>query len=91
MTYGDGLSNVDITSLQFHQSHGKEATLTAVNPLGRFGSLRFNGDSVTSFHEKPDGDGSRVNGGFSSKVLNRIKGDDCVWEHELLSLCMIIN
>ena len=65
-TYGDGVGDVDITALiQFHKSHGKQATLTATRPLGRYGALMFGeNDSVKSFEEKPKGDGSWVNGGF---------------------------
>ena len=65
MTYGDGVSSVDINKLvDFHQKHGALATLTSVSP-GRFGALKFiNGDEVTQFVEKPAGDGARINGGF---------------------------
>ncbi len=83
-TYGDGVSDVDITELiAFHQEHGKDATLTSVYPPGRFGVLEMEGDKVKRFREKPKGDGALVNGGFfvlSPKVLDRISGDDCVWE-----------
>ena len=84
LTYGDGLSNVNISELiQFHLSHGKDATLTAAYPAGRFGALGFDGNLITEFKEKPKGDGAMINGGFfvlSPKVLKRIDGDDCVWE-----------
>lgn len=87
-TYGDGVSNVDIgESIQFHKMQGKKATLTAVYPGGRFGALELNGHDVKSFHEKPDGDGSLVNGGFfvlSKEVLSLIDGPSCVWEKEPL-------
>ena len=83
-TYGDGVSDVNITELiAFHQEHGKDATLTSVYPPGRFGVLEIEGDKVKRFTEKPKGDGALVNGGFfvlSPKVLDRISGDDCVWE-----------
>ncbi len=83
-TYGDGVSDVNITELiAFHQEHGKDATLTSVYPPGRFGVLEMEGDKVKRFREKPKGDGALVNGGFfvlSPKVLDRISGDDCVWE-----------
>jgi glucose-1-phosphate cytidylyltransferase len=83
-TYGDGVSDVNITELiAFHQEHGKDATLTSVYPPGRFGVLEMEGDKVKRFTEKPKGDGALVNGGFfvlSPKVLDRISGDDCVWE-----------
>jgi glucose-1-phosphate cytidylyltransferase len=88
-TYGDGVGNVDITRLiQFHQSHGKQATLTATRPPGRYGALKFSpDDSVEHFQEKPDGDGSWINGGFfvlSPKVIERIQKDITTWEREPL-------
>jgi len=87
-TYGDGVSNVDISSLiQFHNSHGKQATLTAVRPPGRFGALKIVDNMVTDFQEKPDGDGSWINGGYfvlSPKVINRIKDKTISWEAEPL-------
>ncbi len=83
-TYGDGLSNINIKKLvEFHNSHNKKATLTAVHAPGRFGALGINDDSVNSFHEKPKGDGSMINGGFfvlQKEVLNYIEGDETVWE-----------
>lgn len=84
-TYGDGVSDVDITALvKFHQSHGKLATLTAVHPPGRFGALDLTADSeVQSFVEKPKGDGGMVNGGFfvlSPEVLELIADDQAIWE-----------
>lgn len=86
MTYGDGLSNVDIPKLlEFHRSHGKLATVTATRPPGRFGSLGLNGDSVTQFQEKPLGDGGFINGGFfvlSPKCLTYIDSDSTTWEKE---------
>ena len=86
MTYGDGLSNVDIRKLlEFHRAHGKLATVTATRPPGRFGSLGISGDSVTQFQEKPLGDGGFINGGFfvlSPKCLEYIEGDTSVWEKE---------
>jgi len=88
MTYGDGVSDVNITELlAFHKSHGKQATLTATYPLGRFGALNFEGNQITEFREKPKGDGAMINGGFfvlSPKVLDRISGDDCIWEQDPL-------
>jgi glucose-1-phosphate cytidylyltransferase len=87
-TYGDGVSDVDITaSIAFHKSHGKEATLTASYPPGRFGALDLIDGKVNSFKEKPKGDGAMINGGFfilSPKVLTRISGDQCTWEQEPL-------
>jgi glucose-1-phosphate cytidylyltransferase len=84
LTYGDGLGDVDVRKLvAFHRSHGKLATLTAVQPPGRFGALNLAGSKVTGFEEKPHGDGGWINGGFfvlSPKVIEHIKGDDTVWE-----------
>lgn len=84
LTYGDGLSDVDISALlKFHKKHKKLATITATQPPGRFGSLNLKGESVVSFKEKPEGDGNWINGGFfvlNPKCLDLIKGDDTVWE-----------
>ncbi len=86
LTYGDGVSNVDITALlDFHKNHGKLATLTATQPPGRFGLLGLEGERVCSFMEKRDGDNSWINGGFfvlSPKVIDYIEGDKTVWEQE---------
>ena len=83
-TYGDGVANVDIQKLiEFHKREKRKATLTAVNPPGRFGSLAFERGKVLSFKEKPKGDGSLINGGFfvlEPSVLDLISGDDCTWE-----------
>jgi len=88
MTYGDGVSDVDVAGLiAFHKAHGRDATVTAVRPPGRFGALEMTGEHVDGFVEKPHGDGSWINGGFfvlSPKVLDRIAGDDTVWEREPL-------
>ncbi|OIQ63862.1 glucose-1-phosphate cytidylyltransferase [mine drainage metagenome] len=85
-TYGDGVSDVNITELiAFHRQQGKLATLTTTQPPGRFGAINFEGNSVTSFQEKPQGDGGWINGGFfvlSPKVLDYIKGDSTIWERE---------
>lgn len=91
LTYGDGLSDVDIkATIKFHKSHGKLATLTAVHPPGRFGALDINADQVLRFKEKPKGDGSLINGGFfvlSPKVLKLVDDDQTVWEQApLMSL-----
>jgi glucose-1-phosphate cytidylyltransferase len=87
-TYGDGVGNIDINAcLNFHKAHGRLATLTAVRPPGRFGALEVIGDRVSSFIEKPSGDGGKINGGFfvlSPKVIELITGDDCVWEQDPL-------
>tara|TARA_B100000780_G_C21054977_1_gene423824 strand:- start:447 stop:1217 length:771 start_codon:yes stop_codon:yes gene_type:complete len=87
-TYGDGVSNVNISELiAFHKRHGKDATLTATYPPGRFGALNIENDKVKQFTEKPKGDGAFINGGFfvlSPRVLDRISGDSCTWEQEPL-------
>ena len=83
-TYGDGLSDVDITAIvAFHREHQRLATVTAVRPPGRFGALEIDGAIVKSFVEKPPGDNAFINGGFfvlSPKVLDRIEGDNTSWE-----------
>lgn len=83
-TYGDGVSDLDITaSINFHRNHGKLATVTAVLPPGRYGVLQRNGDQVLGFVEKPRGDGGWINGGFfvlSPKVLDLIEHDSITWE-----------
>lgn len=88
LTYGDGVSDVDIASLvAFHEAHGKQATLTAVQPLGRFGALDVEDGSVRAFREKPTGDGDWINGGFmvlEPAVLERIAGDETTLEQEPL-------
>ncbi|MDD2576467.1 MAG: glucose-1-phosphate cytidylyltransferase [Bacteroidales bacterium] len=90
LTYGDGVSDVDISELlKFHKSHGKAITMTAVQPEGRFGSLQFTDENkVTSFKEKPKGDGNWINGGFfvcEPEVLNYIKeGDATIFERQPL-------
>ena len=88
-TYGDGVSDVDISKLvAFHKEHGRDATLTATYPPGRFGALEIEGTKVKQFTEKPKGDGALINGGFfvlSPKVLARISGDSSIWEQEPLN------
>ena len=83
-TYGDGVADIDISAeLAFHRSHGKLATVAAVQPPGRFGSLELKGDAVSAFVEKPLGDGGFINGGFfvlSPKVLDLIEGDQTIFE-----------
>ena len=87
-TYGDGISDIDISKLiKFHKDHGKDATLTATYSPGRFGALDIKDKKIMQFTEKPKGDGALINGGFfvlSPNVLDRITGDDCVWEQEPL-------
>lgn len=83
-TYGDGVGNINISELvAFHKAQGRLATLTGVQPPGRFGALNLQGDRVTNFEEKPHGDGAWINGGFfvlSPKVIDLIDGDSIVWE-----------
>jgi glucose-1-phosphate cytidylyltransferase len=84
LTYGDGVADVDVTAqLNFHRRHGKLATVTAVQPPGRYGALLREGDSVYGFQEKPAGDGAWINGGFfvlNPKVIDFIDGDSSSWE-----------
>jgi glucose-1-phosphate cytidylyltransferase len=83
-TYGDGVSDVNISELiAFHKAHGKLATLTATQPPGRFGALNLEGQKINSFQEKPQGDGAWINGGYfvlSPKVIDYIDGDSTTWE-----------
>jgi glucose-1-phosphate cytidylyltransferase len=87
-TYGDGVSDINIDSLvKFHKMQGVKATLTAVHPPGRFGALDIAHHKVTTFKEKPKGDGGMINGGFfvlSPTVLPLITDDSTAWEHEPL-------
>lgn len=88
-TYGDGIADVNIRSLiDFHDSHGRLATVTAVQPPGRYGAIEQQDGSVMGFSEKPRGDGGLINGGFfvlSPKCLDLIDGDDTSWEGEPLT------
>ena len=88
LTYGDGVGNVDVTAaIAQHREDGRLATVTAMQPPGRFGSLRYEGRRVLGFQEKPQGDGGWINGGFfvcSPKVGQYISGDETVWEREPL-------
>ena len=83
-TYGDGVADVNIQTLvEHHKRKGRQATLTAVQPPGRYGALCLDGDQVTQFQEKPDGDGAWLNGGYfilEPAVLDLIDGDSCIWE-----------
>jgi glucose-1-phosphate cytidylyltransferase len=85
-TYGDGVADVNITeAIRFHKAHGKLATVTAVQPPGRYGALQMEGDQVHGFAEKPRGDGGLINGGFfvlSPRCIPRILGDATSWEIE---------
>jgi glucose-1-phosphate cytidylyltransferase len=87
-TYGDGVSDIDIAaSVAFHKAHGKLATMTAVQPPGRFGALDLEGDTITAFKEKPQGDGNWINGGYfvlSPKVIDYITEDGTYWERDPL-------
>ena len=89
MTYGDGLSDIDISAaITFHREHGRLATVTAVKPPGRFGALELEGQTVTGFMEKPTGDEGLINGGFfvlDPRCLDLIEGDDTRWEDEPLT------
>ena len=84
LTYGDGVADIDLPGLiSFHKKQGRLATLTAVQPPGRFGSIRLEEDNVCEFLEKPLGDGGWINGGFfvlSPKVIDYIEGDQTSWE-----------
>ncbi len=87
-TYGDGVSDVNISSLiKFHKNHGKQATVTGVRPPGRFGTLDVENEQVNSFLEKPKGDGGMINGGFfvlNTSVIDLIQSDSTIWEQEPL-------
>ena len=88
MTYGDGVGDVDVTAaITAHKTSGKKATVTAVQPPGRFGALHVEGSSVTGFIEKPEGDGGWINGGFfvlEPSAFDEIEGDHIIWEREPL-------
>jgi glucose-1-phosphate cytidylyltransferase len=87
-TYGDGVSNVDISAtLSFHKAHGKQATVTSVEPAGRYGAMDLVGDAVMGFAEKPHGQSGWINGGFfvlSKKVIDLIVNDQSSWELDVL-------
>jgi glucose-1-phosphate cytidylyltransferase len=89
MTYGDGLADIDLRALlAFHQNHGRDATVTAVRPPGRYGATVIQDGLVTRFMEKPLGDGGYINGGFfvlHPRVLDRVAGDATPWEAEPLT------
>lgn len=88
LTYGDGVSDVDVAALvESHKRSGKDATVTAVAPPGRYGAIELDGSNVERFREKPAGDGGLINGGFfvvNPSVLSRIAGPETVWEKEPL-------
>lgn len=87
-TYGDGVANINIEALiAFHYSHKRKATLTGAYPPGRFGALALEGDRITSFKEKPKGDGALINAGFfvlSPEVFDYLQNDNTVWEQDPL-------
>ena len=87
-TYGDGVADININELiKFHNKNGRQATLTAVKPPGRFGSIKFERGKVLSFQEKPKGDGNMINGGFfvlEPSVIDLIDNDECTWEDKPL-------
>ncbi|MBF8757330.1 MULTISPECIES: glucose-1-phosphate cytidylyltransferase [Pseudomonas] len=86
LTYGDGVADVNVPSLiDFHKSHGKLATVTAVQPPGRYGALDIRGERVHGFQEKPLGDGGWINGGFfvlEPGIFDYIDGDETTWEYD---------
>jgi len=90
LTYGDGIADIDINSLiEFHKSHGKMVTVSAVHPTARFGELRLDDDRVTSFKEKPQTDVGWINGGYfviEPEFFGLIEGDQTILEHEPLEL-----
>jgi glucose-1-phosphate cytidylyltransferase len=88
LTYGDGLSSVNIKeTIKFHKKNKKIATVVAVKPTGRFGAITLDGNLVKKFFEKPKGDGAWVNGGFfvlNKKIFNYLSNQNCIWEKEPL-------
>jgi glucose-1-phosphate cytidylyltransferase len=88
LTYGDGLSSVNIKeTIKFHKKNKKIATVVAVKPTGRFGAITLEGNLVKKFFEKPKGDGAWVNGGFfvlNKKIFNYLSNQNCIWEKEPL-------
>jgi glucose-1-phosphate cytidylyltransferase len=88
-TYGDGVADIDIGALiAFHRGHGRVATVTAVQPPGRYGALEIDGDAVRGFAEKPGGDGGWINGGFfvlAPRAIDYVAGDGTGWEYEPLT------
>ena len=94
-TYGDGVADININELiKFHETHGKEATLCATYPPGRFGALEIIDNEVRQFQEKPRGDGALINGGYfvlSPKVIDRIDNDSTIWEQQPLRSLALDN
>jgi glucose-1-phosphate cytidylyltransferase len=95
LTYGDGVSNIDITELlKFHKSHGKIATISAVKPSARFGGLKIDDGKVTNFKEKPQSGEGYINGGFfvfNKEIFNFIKDDNEMLEHDPLEKLVELN
>lgn len=96
LTYGDGVADINIRELiKFHESQGKAATITAVQPTGRFGAIDISDNNmVNSFYEKPAGDGGWVNGGFfvlQPEIFDYIAGDETTWEREPLEKLAVEN
>lgn len=94
-TYGDGLADVNLNKLlQHHQAEGRKATLTAVQPPGRYGAVKLENNKVSQFQEKPDGDKAWINGGFfvlDPSVIEFIDGDQSIWEREPLDNLSRLN
>ena len=94
-TYGDGVADINISDLiKFHKDHGKEATLTATYPPGRYGALKIKDNMVKLFQEKPKGDGKLINAGFfvlNKNVINRIDNDNTIWEEGPLKTLALDN
>ena len=88
LTYGDGLSDINLKKLiEFHKKHKKSATVTTVKPLGKFGAISLSGDNVKKFQEKPDGDGNWISGGFfvlNKNIFSYIENDETIWEKQPL-------
>ena len=88
LTYGDGLSDINIRKLvEFHKKHKKSATVSIVKPLGKYGAISLDGDNVKKFQEKPDGDGNWISGGFfvlNNNIFSYIENDDTIWEKKPL-------
>jgi glucose-1-phosphate cytidylyltransferase len=86
LTYGDGVADIDLSKLlKFHERCGKLATVTAVRPSARFGSIKFNGDLMADFEEKPQSGEGWINGGFfvlEPGVIDYLDDDDCIWERD---------
>jgi glucose-1-phosphate cytidylyltransferase len=94
-TYGDGVGDVNVSALvSFHKNQGRTATLTGVQPPGRFGALDVEGAKVSGFQEKPDGDGSWINGGFfvlEPAVFDLVENDSTIWERSPLESLAVSN